>query len=277
MADFSQDKTRREGAPDATDSGEASTSYPSASYSLEAEWQEAEAVLSNASVEPQAAIADNSEPIPSIANAVYDPSTPRVTVETAFLASAASLIWLINFYFPMGPVLRVFFPIPIALIYLRWSNRAAWMGTLVTGLLLSVLMGPVRSVQYIMPFGLLGMLLGMFWRRRAAWAISVPMGALLGAIGFFFRLWFVSVLLGDDLWLYATNQITDLLGWVFTKLGWLVQPSLAQVQGALVLLVLLNNLVYLFVVHLVAWFLLDRLGNPIPRPPKWVQTLMDYE
>jgi hypothetical protein len=41
-------------------------------------------------------------------------------VETAFLASTASLIWLINSYFPLGPVLRIFFPVPIALVYLRW-------------------------------------------------------------------------------------------------------------------------------------------------------------
>ena len=34
-------------------------------------------------------------------------------VETAFLASAGSLIWLINYYFPLGPLLRLFFPIPI--------------------------------------------------------------------------------------------------------------------------------------------------------------------
>lgn len=33
-----------------------------------------------------------------------------VMVETAFLASAASLIWLINYYFPLGPLLKIFFP-----------------------------------------------------------------------------------------------------------------------------------------------------------------------
>ena len=59
-------------------------------------------------------------------------------VETAFLASAGSLIWLINYYFPLGPLFRIFFPLPIALLYLRWGNRAAWMGALVSGLLLTV-------------------------------------------------------------------------------------------------------------------------------------------
>jgi uncharacterized protein YybS (DUF2232 family) len=42
-------------------------------------------------------------------------------------------------------------------------------------------------------------------------------------------------------------------------------------------MIILNNVIYLFVVHLVALLLLDRLGNPIPRPPHWVQVLLDYE
>jgi uncharacterized protein YybS (DUF2232 family) len=39
----------------------------------------------------------------------------------------------------------------------------------------------------------------------------------------------------------------------------------------------LNNLVYLFVVHLAAWWLLQRLGNPIPEPPEWVQVLLEED
>lgn len=206
-----------------------------------------------------------------------DPGNPLVVVETAFLASAASLAWLVNYYFPVGPVLRILFPIPLALIYLRWGHRAAWMGTLVSGLLLSVLMGPARSVLFVMPYGFLGVLLGLFWRRRARWSIAIALGGLLSAIGFFFRVWLVSLLLGDDLWLYAITQVTSLLEWLFIKLGISLQPSLWLVQILAIIMVLLNSVIYLFVVHLVAWFLLDRLGNPIPRPPKWVQVLVEYE
>jgi uncharacterized protein YybS (DUF2232 family) len=205
-----------------------------------------------------------------------EPQSPIVMVETAFLASASSLIWLMNFYFPF-PLFRVFFPIPIAIAYLRWGHRAAWMATLVSGLLLSVLMGPVRSVIFIMPFGMLGVLLGVLWRRGARWSTAIALGGLLGTIGYFFRLWLSSILLGEDLWAYATAQVTELLEWLFVKLGLLIQPNLAMIQAAIFLLLLLSNLVYVFVVHLVAWITLDRLGNPIPRPPKWVQVLMDYE
>ncbi|MBD2036791.1 DUF2232 domain-containing protein [Leptolyngbya sp. FACHB-321] len=206
-----------------------------------------------------------------------DPAVPLMMVETAFLASAASLVYLVNYYFPIGPLLRLFFSIPIALIYLRWGNRAAWMGALVSGLLLSVLMGPARSILFVMPYALLGVLLGVLWHRSAQWAFSIGVGSILTTFGFFFRIWLVSLLLGEDLWLYATTQTTELLEWLFIKFGFLAQPSLELVQAAIIVMVLLNSLVYLFIVHLAAWLLLDRLGTPIPRPPKWVQVLMDYE
>jgi uncharacterized protein YybS (DUF2232 family) len=200
-----------------------------------------------------------------------------VLVETAFLASASSLIWLINYYFPLGPVLKVFFPIPIALIYLRWGSRASWMTALVSGLLLSVLMGPPRSIVFLVPYGLIGVQLGACWRRRANWGFSILTGALLGTMGFFFRFWLFSMLLGEDLWLYVITQVTGMVEWVFIQLGVLAQPSIWMIQLVAVGLIFLNDIIYLFAVHLVALLVLDRLGDRIPRPPQWIQALLDYE
>lgn len=202
---------------------------------------------------------------------------PLMMVETAFLASTASLIWFVNYYFPLGPLLRIFFPIPIALVYLRWGRRSAWMGALVSGLLLSVLMGPTRSILFVIPFGFLSVLLGGLWRGGSSWLTSISLGTVVGSFGFFFRFWLLSILLGEDLWLYITSQATELVEWVFVKLGLLAVPSLSLVQGIAVGMIVINNIVYLFVVHLVALLLLDRLGNPIPRPPNWVQILINYE
>lgn len=204
-------------------------------------------------------------------------SKPLIMVETAFLASTASLIWFVNYYFPMGPLLKVFFPIPVALLYLRWGKRASWMGAIVSGLLLSVVMGPTRSILFVIPFGLMGVLLGCTWKRGSSWFISISLGALLGSIGFFFRFWLLSLLLGQDLWIYITTQVTELVDWGFVKLGLLAQPSLFLIQAIALIMVFVNNIIYLFVVHLVALLLLDRIGNPIPRPPKWIQVLLDYE
>lgn len=198
-------------------------------------------------------------------------------VETAFLASTSSLIWLINAYFPLGPVLRVFFPIPIALVYLRWGNRAAWKAAIVSGLLLTVLMGPVRSILFVIPFGLMGVLLGATWRRKSQWIVSISLGAILGTIGVFFRFWLLSILTGEDLWVYLINQIMGFLEWLFLKLGILLSPSTLVLQILAIALVILNNFIYLFLVHIGAWLLLERLGNPIPPPPRWVQVMLDYE
>ncbi|HIK08093.1 MAG TPA: DUF2232 domain-containing protein [Trichormus sp. M33_DOE_039] len=201
---------------------------------------------------------------------------PLRMVETAFLASAASLIWFINFYFPLGPVLRIFFPVPIALVYLRWGKRAAWIAAVTSGLLLSVLMGPVRSLLFVMPFAFMGVLLGATWYRRVPWLVSITLGTLLGTLGDFFRLWLLSILSGEDLWVYAINQVTKFIEWIFSLLGLLSSPNVFLIQVGAVTLFIIHNFIYLFVVHLAAWLLLDRLGNPIPRPPHWVQVLMDY-
>ena len=199
-----------------------------------------------------------------------------VMVETAFLASAASLVWLINFYFPAGPVLKIFFPIPIGLIYLRRGNPRSWMTAIVSGLLLLVLMGPTRSIIFIMPYGLMGVLLGACWHRQVSWSLSIAAGAVIGSLGLFFRFWLTSMLVGENLWIYVITQITQFLDWVFFKLGILAQPDFILIQTFALGLIVINNLVYLFAVHLVALMLLDRLDNPISRPPEWVRVLLDY-
>ncbi|BBA79096.1 hypothetical protein RGRSB_0522 [cyanobacterium endosymbiont of Rhopalodia gibberula] len=204
-------------------------------------------------------------------------SSTLAMVETAFLASACSLIWLINYYFPIGPFLRIFFPIPIALIYIRWGYRAAWMGALVSGLLLTVLMGPTRSVVFLMPYGLMGVQLGYCWRRRTNWLFSMVTGALIGTFGFFFRFWLFSILLGEDLWQYMIIQITELAQWLFIKSGILSQPSFSLIQLLTIGLVVFNSLIYLSAVHLVAFLVLEKIGNPIPQPPRWIQAILDYK
>jgi uncharacterized protein YybS (DUF2232 family) len=199
-----------------------------------------------------------------------------VMVETAFLASTASLVWLINSYFPVGPILKIFFPIPIALICLRRGNRASWMAAVVSSLLLLVLMGPTRSVFFLMPYGLMGVMLGICWKRQSSWLISIASGTFIGSLGLFFRFWLNSILVGENLWVYVITQITKFLDWGFFQLGILAQPNFALIQILAVGLIIIQNLVYLFAVHLVALMLLDRLNNPIPRPPDWVRVLLDY-
>lgn len=204
-------------------------------------------------------------------------ATTLATVETAFLASTASLMWLIDAYFPTGPLLRVFFPLPIALVYLRWGARSAWIAALVSALLLAMLMGPTRGIFYTIPFGLIGVQLGALWRRGASWFWSISLGALISAFGFFFRFWLLSLLAGEDLWSLVVVQITEFLQWVFLRLGWLQVPEIWLVQVFALVSMVINSFVYLFVVHIISMLTLDRLQISIPRPPQWVRILLDYD
>ncbi|MBD2093122.1 DUF2232 domain-containing protein [Microcoleus sp. FACHB-1515] len=226
--------------------------------------------------------AEEAEPpleIPHVTTA----TPPLSLVETAFLASTASLLWMVSYYLSVGPWMRIVFPTPIALIYLRWGQRAAWMCTIVTTLLLGVLTGPYLSLLFLIPYGLIGVQLGAMWRKGSPWFPSILTGTLISTFGFFLRVWILSTFLGEDLWLYITNRITDLIEWATTRLvdwgllgiGMLGQPDLTIVQIVTVAMILLSDLVYLFTVHLAAWLLLERVGNPIPDPPRWVQVLME--
>ncbi len=223
-----------------------------------------------------------SNSLPSVSPSPLSPS-PLSLVETAFLASAASLMWLVNIYFPPGPLLRILFPLPITLVYLRWDARAAWMAATVSGLLLTILLGPTRSILFVIPYGILGVQLGYLWRKKAGWSISILTGGLLVAFGTFFRIWLLSVLAGEDLWGYLIAQITQFIDWllrILTNWGWIGlgtfgQPGMEVIAIAAIFMTVFASVVYLFTVHLAAWLILERLGIPMPEPPDWVQVLMD--
>ncbi len=200
--------------------------------------------------------------------------SPLAMVESAFLASATGIIFLINYYFPLGPFLRMFFPIPIALAYLRRGRRTAIMTAIVAGLLLSVLMGPTRSIQFLIPYGLCGLVLGFLWTRRAPWAISIPAGTVVGSFGTAFQIGLLSVLLGENVWLYLTVQLTNVVGWIARLFGMFDEPELWLVQAFAIAGIVLSNFAYQILVHLVAWILLDRLGNRIPPAPPWLESLL---
>lgn len=198
----------------------------------------------------------------------------RAMVETAFLASTTAMLFLINYYFPLGPLLRMLFPLPTALAYLRWNGRAAWMTMVVTSLLLAILMGPTRSIQYIIPHGLVGVTLGYLWKRDFPWSGSLSIATVISSLGTAFQFAFVSLLLGENLWNYSIVQITGFLNWIMQLFGSLEQPDFATIQTFAIAAIIFSNFAYQLLVHIVAWIVLDRLGNPIPNPPKWIESLL---
>ena len=127
----------------------------------------------------------------------------------------------------------------------------------------------------MIPYGLMGVQLGACWRRRTGWLTSISLGALVDCLGVFFRFWLTSVLLGEDLWIYLMVRIRDFTEWLLVQVGILAEPSLPAIQILAIGLILLSNFIYVFVVHLVALLMFERLGNPIPKAPAWVDTLLE--
>lgn len=196
-------------------------------------------------------------------------------VETAFLASTTAIIFLINYYFPLGPFLRMLYPIPIVLAFLRWGSRTAWMTMVVTVLLLTILMGPTRSIQFLIPHGFIAVSLGWLWQRRVPWLVAMTFGTLAGGMGVIFQFWLLSALLGENLWAFSIVQVTEFMGWLFQLLGSLERPEVWLIQAWAVGGIIFANFAYMILVHITAWLLCDRLGNPISLPPRWLQSLLE--
>jgi uncharacterized protein YybS (DUF2232 family) len=172
-------------------------------------------------------------------------------------------------------LLKPFLALPLILVYLRWGKRAGWMSVIVSSLLLSVLMGPARSILFTIPHGFIGIQLGAFWRRGIGWGWSILVGSILDCLGFFFRFWLASLLLGEDLWPYTIARTGDILNWVLERFGILTELNLGAIQIAAISLLFLSSLSSLLVIHLAALLLFDKVGGPIPRPPAWLEDALE--
>jgi uncharacterized protein YybS (DUF2232 family) len=199
-------------------------------------------------------------------------------METAYLAAATALLWLALYYLPVGgPLLRLALPMPLALLQLRQGWRCAVEGVVVACLLLLALMGPIRGLLVLFPYGSLALWLGWGWRRRLSWWLTLPIGGLIGAVGFLVRVAVLSLLLGQNLWVVITSAAASLLERLLTLLSLGPGFDLGQVQLLALLLVLVQNLLVSFCLHALAHWIFPRLQAPIPEPPEALAGLVALE
>ncbi|MFM7087003.1 MAG: DUF2232 domain-containing protein [Cyanobium sp.] len=199
----------------------------------------------------------------------------RQLMDTAYLAAATALLWLALYYLPVGgPLFRLALPLPLALLQLRHGWRCALEGVVVASLLLLALMGPVRGLLMLFPFGFLALWLGWGWRRGLSWWLTLALGGLIGALGFLTRVAVLSLLLGENLWVVITSAAAALLERLMGLVGLGPGFDLSQVQLMALVLVLVQNLVVVLCLHAVAYWVFPRLQAPIPEPPPALQALV---
>ncbi|MCT0198782.1 DUF2232 domain-containing protein [Synechococcus sp. CS-1325] len=225
------------------------------------------------------------QPGPSQGSPVQDSPSRQLSrrqalqlVETAYLAAATALLWAGLYYLPVGGALfRLALPLPLALLQLRQGWRCGWEGLVVAALLLVALMGPIRGPLVLFPYGLLALWLGWGWRRTWSWWLTWGVGLLIGSAGFLVRVAVLSLLLGENLWVLITAAAAGLLERLSGLLNLGVGPDLQQVQAMALLLVLVQNLIYVLALHAVAYWIFPKLQAPISEPPAALRSLVSLD
>ena len=196
-------------------------------------------------------------------------------VEGAYLAATTGLIWLALYYLPVGGALfRLALPLPLALLQLRRGGRSGVEGLLLSVLLMTALMGPVRGPLLLFPYGFLALWLGWCWGRGFSWWLSWSVGVVLGTLGFLMRVLVLSLLVGENLWVVITRAGAGMLERVITLLHLPISADLASVQLMALVLVVLQELIYVLSLHALAFWIFPRLRSSIPGPPRMLHGLV---
>ncbi len=199
-------------------------------------------------------------------------------VETSYLAAASALIWIALYYLPIGGAFfRLALPLPLALLQVRRGPSSGLEGTCLLVFLLIALMGPIRGPLVLFPYGLLSLWLGWSWFRGVSWWLSWGIGVLIGTIGFIARVFLVSLLVGENLWIVVLRAGSLLIERAIALLGLTFVPNLFFVQIVALLLVVFQELIFVLTLHAVAFWIFPKLQARVPMPPSLLNNLILWD
>ena len=197
-------------------------------------------------------------------------------IEPSYLASLASLLWIALYYLPIGGALfRLILPLPISLLQLRRGTKVAVDGIIVQILLLIILMGPIRGPLFLFPYGTLSFWLGWCWLKNKSWWFSLYSGILIGASGFLIRVFALSILVGENLWILVTRASYGLIQKIASIIDISWSPSTTFIQLVAIFLVIFQEFVYVLTIHIIAHAVFPRLKSSIPQPPNTISGFVD--
>ena len=197
-------------------------------------------------------------------------------IEPSYLASLASLLWIALYYLPVGgALLRLILPLPISLLQLRRGTKVALNGIFVQILLLIILMGPIRGPLFLFPYGTLSFWLGWCWLKNKSWWFSLFSGILIGASGFLIRVFALSILVGENLWILVTRASYGLIQKFASIIDISWSPSTTFIHLVAIFLVIFQEFVYVLTIHIIAYAVFPRLKSSIPEPPKKISGFVD--
>ena len=199
-------------------------------------------------------------------------------VEASYLAATTSLIWIALYYLPIGgAVFRLALPLPLALLQLRRGFKTGIEGVIICVMLLTVLMGPIRGPLVLFPYGFLSLWLGYSWYKRWNWLLSWSVGVVIGTMGFLVRVFVLSVLVGENLWVIITRAGAALIEKGIDIFNLSFTPDMTQVQLVALCLIIIQEIVYVLCLHALAYWIFPRLKSSMPEPPAFLENLICLE
>ena len=199
-------------------------------------------------------------------------------VESSYLAAATALLWIALYYLPIGSaIFRLTLPLPLAFLQIRRGVKTGIEGVTICVMLLLVLMGPIRGPLVLFPYGLLSLWLGYSWRKGWNWWLSWSIGVSIGTVGFLVRLFVLSLLVGENLWVILTRAGAGLLEKGIDILNLSFTPDMRQVQIVALILIITQEIVYVLCLHALAYWIFPRLKSSIPEPPSVLDNLISLE
>ena len=199
-------------------------------------------------------------------------------VESSYLAAATALIWIALYYLPIGgAVFRLALPLPLALLQIRRGVKAGIEGVTICVMLLTALMGPLRGPLVLFPYGFLSLWLGYCWEKGWNWWLSWSVGVSIGTIGFLVRVFVLSLLVGENLWVILTRAGAGLLEKGIDIFNLSFTPDMRQVQIVALCLIITQEIIYVLCLHALAYWIFPRLKSSIPEPPALLEKLISLE
>jgi len=104
-------------------------------------------------------------------------------VEGAFLAAITAVLFIISIYIPLlGTLVSFLCPLPIIILSLRHSIKFAIISTFISGILVTILAGPLQGIMVLLGFGILGLTLGFGIKKRLSLTDIIIIGSVASLV-----------------------------------------------------------------------------------------------
>ncbi|XVE74461.1 hypothetical protein DITRI_Ditri12bG0018800 [Diplodiscus trichospermus] len=94
-------------------------------------------------------------------------------VECSMFAAVTGLVYFLSNSLAIENYFGCFFSLPIVISSIRWGVACGRKQLVATVMLLFVLSGPVKALNYLLTHGILGFAMGAIWRLGADWSVSI--------------------------------------------------------------------------------------------------------